>query len=430
MDLCVTSPPFFGLRDYGVQGQIGLEETPEEWVARLVQVFAEVRRLLRPWGSLWIECADTYASGMRSVYARDAKWHARASERRPPTPPGRKALDLLGTPWRLAEALVADGWYLRGCYVWAKPNPLPESVAGWRWERCRRKVAPRPLSQQAGSREEGGVCARWEPCPGCDACRANDGLVLRRGAGRCAIAHSYVFQLAKAPQYFYDSYAVREEWAGQPDDKEDGVLCGRNVRSVWVIPTEQNSLALCRVCGAFWRRGAPAQHCSQPVVAHYAAYPTALVDRIIRLATSEKGNCAQCGAPWARVVERGELQLQPAARRYVSLDVFRPELVRQGGTRQGNLACDGVVTGHYYPCLSHGFRPTCNCGAPSSPAVVLDPFIGSGTTAVVARSLGRRCVGIDINHDYVEMAARRLELPEAVEQAAETSREPVQLVLA
>ena len=115
VNCCVTSPPYFGLRDYGVDGQIGLEKTPEEYVAKMVNVFREVRRVLRDDATLWLNLGDSYATG-------------RFQPERVGTPAGYKTKDLLGMPWRVAFALQADGWYLRQDIIWHKPNPMPESV--------------------------------------------------------------------------------------------------------------------------------------------------------------------------------------------------------------------------------------------------------------------------------------------------------------
>jgi DNA modification methylase len=129
---CVTSPPYWGLRDYGCAGQIGLERTPEEYTAKMVDVFREVWRVLRDDGSLWLNLGDSYAN--------DGKWggstggkHVAALHGQPvgrtKTVTGLKPKDLVGIPWRIAFALQADGWYLRSDIIWSKPNPMPESVA-------------------------------------------------------------------------------------------------------------------------------------------------------------------------------------------------------------------------------------------------------------------------------------------------------------
>lgn len=124
----VTSPPYWGLRDYGIPGQIGLEATLQQFLNRLVAVFTEVKRVLRDDGTLWLNIGDGYTSGNRGYRAPDKKNPARAMSIRPDTPNGLKPKDLIGIPWRLAFALQADGWYLRTDIVWHKPNAMPESV--------------------------------------------------------------------------------------------------------------------------------------------------------------------------------------------------------------------------------------------------------------------------------------------------------------
>jgi DNA modification methylase len=177
---CVTSPPYWGLRDYGVPGQLGLERTPEEYVAKMVEVFREVRRVLRSDGTLWLNLGDSYAGSGRGGNPEGSEWsgfmgnkareksamphlHSQAIEAgaigrnwvKPP--PGLKPKDLVGIPWRVAFALQSDGWWLRQDIIWAKPNPMPESVTD-----------------------------------------------------RCTKAHEYIFLLSKSAKYFYDAEAVRE----------------------------------------------------------------------------------------------------------------------------------------------------------------------------------------------------------------------------
>lgn len=126
--MCVTSPPYWGLRDYGIDGQIGAEKTVDDYYQDLVAVFREVRRTLRDDGTLWLNIGDSYTSGGRTWRDVDSKNAARGMDYRAPTPDGLKPKDLIGVPWRLAFALQADGWYLRTDIVWHKPNGQPESV--------------------------------------------------------------------------------------------------------------------------------------------------------------------------------------------------------------------------------------------------------------------------------------------------------------
>ena len=221
---CVTSPPYWGLRDYGTAGQLGLEATPDEYVANMVAVFREVRRVLRDDGTLWLNLGDSYArtagddstkvtdGGMKTGRTGKSDQLFKSGNNRPPA--GLKAKDLVGIPWRVAFALQADGWYLRQDIIWHKPNPMPESVTD-----------------------------------------------------RCTKAHEYIFLLTKSAKYFYDSEAVKEPvsevslkraeygWdCDRPSTKNasmggDGIHVGkmgtrfvnptgRNKRSVWTVATK------------------------------------------------------------------------------------------------------------------------------------------------------------------------------------------------
>lgn len=210
---CVTSPPYFGLRDYGCDGQIGLEKTPDAYVAELVGVFREVRRVLRDDGTLWLNLGDSYAAGGMSnpsekstlCGGKDRGAAGYAIQRKPQ--PGTKPKDLLGIPWRVAFALQSDGWYLRQDIIWHKPNPMPESVRD-----------------------------------------------------RCTKAHEYLFLLSKSPRYYFDAEAISEPLAGPPHapgnkatkegghNRKDfgtdrmervwGASGRRNRRDVWTVATK------------------------------------------------------------------------------------------------------------------------------------------------------------------------------------------------
>lgn len=283
-DCAVTSPPYFGLRDYGNGEQIGREGDVGEYVDRLVRVFREVRRTLRDDGLLFLNLGDTYAAsgGHRQQGATSQRSGRKGTDmqehhgvQRPPA--GYKAKDLIGVPWRVALALQADGWWLRSDCIWEKPNCLPESVRD------------RPTR-----------------------------------------SHEYVFMLAKSAKYYYDADAVREPWVNRPNDikraaeghegyagkhksGQAGVKGqpvgdpskGRNKRTVWRIVTRPY-------------KGA-----------HFAVFPEAL-----------------------------------------------PEICIKAGSRVGG--------------------------------VVLDPFAGSGTTLAVAKRLGRRFVGVELNPEYKALIDGRL----------------------
>ena len=399
---CVlTSPPYWGLRDYGVKGQIGLEATPEEFIARLVEVFREVRRVLRSDGVAWVNMGDCYATGAGAVGEcsgggeQGGRWRGDVDRLRddkrgyrgerlangrgdclarnkgnrgathamgPMTQPNRmpipglKPKDLVGQPWRLAFALQADGWWLRCDCIWAKPNPMPESVSD------------RPTK-----------------------------------------AHEYIFLLSKSERYFYDAEAVKEasetpnikKWTDNGSDKQRGhgrrhagfngryaerlALSGvpptRNLRSVWSIAT-------------------------QPFPeAHFATFPEALAARCILAGTSEYGACEECGAPWERVVS-------------VSYD--NPGKRQTNGPRSTTRRHEEFGTAGYQVRLERrsettGWAPTCpHKEAEIAPCVVLDPFMGAGTSALVALKAGRRFIGIELNPSYAAMARRRIE-PELVQ---------------
>ncbi|MEM9103756.1 MAG: site-specific DNA-methyltransferase [Pseudomonadota bacterium] len=172
----VTSPPYWGLRDYGIDGQIGLEATLPQFINHLVSVFAEIKRVLKDDGTLWVNIGDGFTSGNRGYRAPDKKNPARAMSVRPDTPEGLKPKDLMGIPWRLAFALQDDGWYLRSDVVWNKPNAMPESVKD------------RPTR-----------------------------------------SHEFLFMFTKSEKYYYDREAVKEPGA-------NGKL--RNRRTVWDINTQ------------------------------------------------------------------------------------------------------------------------------------------------------------------------------------------------
>lgn len=279
----VTSPPYFGLRDYGVHGQIGLEQTPESYVEKLVSVFREVRRVLRPDGVLWLNLGDSYTGsgkGGHSAAKRSQNWQPAYANKGMNYRLGGK--QLLGIPWRVAFALQADGWILRSDIIWKKPNPMPESVKD-----------------------------------------------------RCTVSHEYVFMLTKSPRYYFDMDSIREpckevslnrvEYGLHHRHPAGGGVgippvntqrmgerfahpLGRNKRSVWEVSTQSYTGA------------------------HFATFPPALIEPMI-LASCPK---------------------------------------------------DGVV---------------------------LDPFMGAGTTALVARYHGRHYLGIELNEKYIRLAQDRLRLP-------------------
>lgn len=280
VNTCVTSPPYFGLRDYGHDGQIGLEETPEAYVQKMTEVFREVKRVLRDDGTLWLNLGDSYSgSGKGPAGNLGAKHNERHLQHKTGgiIPDGLKPKDIIGIPWRVAFALQADGWYLRQDIIWHKPNPMPESVTD-----------------------------------------------------RCTKAHEYIFLLSKSPKYHFDNESIKEESSYFQTDKRAGkgniryegkrtinksgingqdsfvtINETRNKRSVWTITTKPFKDA------------------------HFATYPEDLI----------------------------------------------------------------------VPCILAG----CPEGG-----LVLDPFMGAGTTALVSKKLGRNYVGFELNEEYKKIADKRL----------------------
>ena len=325
-----------------VDDQLGLEATPDAYVARLVAVFREVRRVLRDDGTVWVNLGDSYAGhnlpGWRP--GNEEKNGGASNRNGVGIVADLKPKHLVGIPWRVAFALQADGWYLRADIIWAKPNPMPESVTD------------RPTK-----------------------------------------SHEYVFLLSKSERYFWDQEAVRERHSDYGDcrrlafgdgtfwghnGKNSGAIhlganpSGRNLRTVWTLAT------------------APYPE------AHFATFPPDLVVPCVKAGTSEYGACAGCGAPWARVVSTTPMVFRHSAR----------EAVKHAA---------GLVTALHGTCVTPathtttGWAPTCGCGRTDVvPCVVLDPFCGSGTACYVAKEYGRRAIGIDLVAAYLALARDRL----------------------
>lgn len=388
------------------RGHLGLEPSPDLFVEHMVEVFAEVWRVLRDDGTLWLNLGDSYTSGGRSSFGNannkgsgGAGHNAIKDSPRPPTPAGLKAKDLIGIPWRVALALQAWGWTLRSDIIWAKPNPMPDSV---------------------------------QDRPTC--------------------AHEYVFLLTKGPRYYYDGFAIRGATApetflrakrggAKPTSKSAGYqalngLSGptpiqpcttRNRRSVWSIATQAY-------------KGA-----------HFATFPTKLVEPCVMAGSGERGACPACGAPWVRVVRK----IDHAGVLGKSWHDHKDDL---GRGQHGCPAGDGAPR-----LVSAGWRPGCDCERyaanqtllarklpksrkkrkreqhsatgswagrsacftlfaaveelhritghvldwPVAPCVVGDPFFGSGTVGQVAAELRRDWIGCEASPKYADMARKR-----------------------
>jgi DNA modification methylase len=283
---CVTSPPYYGLRDYGHDGQIGLEETPEEYIAAMVEVFRCVRDVLADDGTLWLNIGDSYYNYrpgkgqalVKQSVANSDQDLPQTCARRGNKLEGLKEKDLIGIPWMLAFALRADGWYLRQDIIWHKPNPMPESVQD-----------------------------------------------------RCTKAHEYIFLMSKSQKYYYDADAIREPHKRLWDESNGGNMSDVGHKKNGKIETKQT---------------------------HPNGYPM----------PNELG--ANKRSVWTVTTKPYE---------GAHFAVFPQDLIE--------------------PCILAGAAPG---------QVVLDPFMGSGTTAQVAQHLGRQYLGCELNPEYKPLQEKRL----------------------
>lgn len=435
----VTSPPYWGLRDYNTEGQLGLEASPDEYLVKMVAGFREVRRVLRPDGVAFVNLGDCYAT--KPFYdgaTIDPKWK-QARNRGRNNGPNRKPLegikpkDMVGVPWMVAFALRADGWYLRQDIIWAKSNPMPESVTD-----------------------------------------------------RCTKGHEYIFLLSKSERYFFDAFAIREEVSGTSHERGDGVnpkarKHGQHSRMQedrdprhlqqsngvgWgytdLAPKPRtkrdgrrpkawdNDMGSNRTLVAGYGRPEPrpkqnesfsaavnqlVTHRNKRSVweiatapyreAHFATFPPKIPEQCILSGTSEVGACPKCGSPWKRVVLPSEAYAEKLGRARVNGYDYDEDLYT-------GMRVNEKVNSDY---RSAGWYPTCECGGykvetipawrsewhkahwlsrvikkfgPAVPCVVLDPFNGAGTTGLVAARLNRDYIGIELSSEYLTMAERRL----------------------
>ena len=378
------------------RGHLGLEPTPQLFVAHIVEVFREVRRVLRSDGTCWINLGDSYANdgkwggetGGKQAYLGDNDRKRVGREKRRT---GLKPKDLIGIPWRVAFALQDDGWWLRQDNIWSKPNPMPESVTD-----------------------------------------------------RCTKSHEYIFMFSKSERYFFDALAIAEGLT--TDEKEnyparskilgrgthDAVAErgndrassggfppreeGRNKRSVWNIATAPFSGEFCRACQTYFEGDALNNLHVEPIkkgditerrrycscgswhrwLSHFATFPTELAEIPIKAGTSEHGCCATCRAPWSRTVKISYEKRNGAnsrALRFGKLD---------GGSKDYEHKSKITETVDW--------KPTCKCDVlyPLERAVVLDVFGGAGTTALVADRLGRDSILCELNPEYAVMSEQRI----------------------
>lgn len=291
VDCCVTSPPYYGLRDYGHDGQIGMEETPEAFVQRLVDVFTEVKRVLKPEGTLWINIGDSYAASSKngtsesvnrsSTLQGGKRTQANASLVK------IKIKDLIGVPWMLAFALRSSGWYLRQDIIWHKPNPMPESVTD-----------------------------------------------------RCTKSHEYIFLFSKSSKYFYDYEAIKVEI---------------NESQLKRIKREKDKYGIRELKHSATSAGVYRKSDLSQINKNYAARNT-----------------------------------DGSNKRSVWTVATKPFIEAHFATFPEDLIVDCIKAG----CPING--------------TVLDPFMGAGTTALVARKLNRNYIGFELNPDYIKIAEKRL----------------------
>ena len=422
VDCCITSPPYWGLRDYGtakweggnsncdhkgnimqthaisgrkeenkpreifretcnkcgakrIDNQLGLEKTPELYVTKMVEVFREVKRVLKKEGTLWLNLGDSYSYGGRGCGGKTAKqltnkgsWAGQSGEIWKVE--GVKPKQLIGIPWRVAFALQADGWYLRQDIIWAKPNPMPESITD-----------------------------------------------------RCTKSHEYIFLLAKSQKYYFDKNAISEpakqcsiarlqravsnenKWVNGPDGQTKHTMNQPRENYKHLIKSKApNRFGGADHLVAPWEGNVNKRSVwtitTQPFKgAHFATFPEDLVLPCILAGTSEKGICPECGKAWEREVKK-EWTKQEQSPSMKAQDVEGNPMYR-GGHHNDGLPHKGITK-------TFGWQSTCKCDKEPVPATVLDPFSGSGTVGVVAKKNRRNAVLIDLNLDYCKTAAQRI----------------------
>jgi len=361
----VTSPPYWGLRtylpdDHPAKGlEMGAEPTPEEYIRRLADVFDQVRRVLRPDGTMWVNIGDSRTgSGGAGEWSQRANLRqeqtARAFVQRRGNNPNRSVegladKQLVGIPWRLALELQRRGWWWRSNIVWHKPNPTPGSAKD----------------------------------------RPQD-------------SHEAILLFAPSEHYYYDAEGYREPTTGNTRlcDNVGGPKTLIAPKGAGNNPSRKKALKHLglpdRACRDVWE-----MNVSKFSGEHFAGFPPELPRRCILLGTSAKGCCPACGAPWQRVVQRERLLDREPCKTLLpmrTVDKHNPSSAQGvGHARSGTRT---VTLGWTAGC-------DCNAGDPI-PCTVLDPFLGAGTTAIASLQLGRSCVGIELYNKYANMARRRI----------------------
>jgi len=399
IDCVVTSPPYWGLRDYGVGEQLGLEETPEEFVANLVKVFSEVKRVLKKEGTVWLNLGDSYAGSVSRASNNGRAGYGNKRETvTNRTGNNLKPKDLVGIPWRVAFALQSDGWYLRQDIIWHKPNPMPESVQD-----------------------------------------------------RCTKSHEYIFLLTKSTKYFYDADAIREKTTDTYKGNR-GVLKKRNkTQSAMgnrVFNTEYSE-GLMRNKRTVWKTkyGSVENESKHRQGMHKERGESIVVTRkqlpeqkefvdFIRDKSNAKNLSEDSGVKlskvehWFRYDESGfaypsiedwniiREYLDDWSEEFKNIDTKMTELETHFDSIDNNekgrnkRSVWSITTKPYKEAHFATYPielPTycIKAGCPEG-GIVLDPFFGSGTTGLAAQEQSRRWVGIELNPEYIEIAHRRL----------------------
>jgi len=309
VNCCITSPPYWGLRDYGNDNQLGLEKTPEEYVANMVKVFNEVKRVLKKDGTVWLNLGDSYTSSTPGQSGESDKQDSNVGSRFKGVrlTPTTKPKDLVGIPWMVAFALRSAGWYLRQDIIWHKPNPMPESVTD-----------------------------------------------------RCTKAHEYIFLLTKSVKYFYDVEAIQEEAAY--DGRKDIVMKGSPKYSNGYAPTTTSPQPVALKGHVRWKK-------RKNDGTNYGGDGTGFQNH---------SGYDQLNNPYVR------------NKRSVWTITTRP-----------------YSEAHFATFPERLIEPCIKAGCPEG-GIVLDPFMGAGTTGLVARKLNRDYVGVELNQEYIDIAEKRI----------------------
>ena len=390
IDCVVTSPPYYKLRDYGTEEQLGLEETPEEFVANLVKLFSEVKRVLKKEGTVWLNLGDTYArqGGDVKDYGNSSinKGKMELQDKRDfsKAPKGLKPKDLVGIPWRVAFALQKDGWYLRQDIIWHKPNPMPESVQD-----------------------------------------------------RCTKAHEYIFLLTKSPKYFYDADAIREKCVTN-ENRPSGVVRERDFN--YNSKRNLNPQAYLSKYGSVeneskHRQGMHKERGESIVVTRKELPEQKEFVDFIRDKSNAKKLSEDSGVKlskvehWFRYDESGfaypsiedwntiREYLDDWSEEFKNIDTKMTELethfdsIKTNEKGRNKRSVWNITTkpykGAHFATFPIELPTYCiKAGCPEG-GIVLDPFFGSGTTGLAAQEQNRHWVGVELNEEYIEIAKKR-----------------------